>query len=87
MFEIQEDHVRNILIVVSGINHLLDPCLLVDASMTNVPNLVKTIMTACMKIAVGDCGIVFPKQVSAKGFVAPIDPIAYTFITANLVSL
>ena len=36
MFEIQEDHVRKILIV----------ALLVNASMTNVVKLVKTIMTA-----------------------------------------
>ena len=53
MFEIQEDHVRKILIVVSGINHLFYPWLLVDASMTNVSKLVKTIMTAHIKINVG----------------------------------
>ena len=49
MFEIQEDHVRKILIVALRINGL-------NASMTNVSKLVKTIvktiMTANMKIIV-----------------------------------
>ena len=42
MFEIQEDHVRKILIVALAVN----------ATMANVSKLVKTIMTACMEIIV-----------------------------------
>ena len=42
MFEIQEDHVKKILIVASKVN----------APMANVPKVVKTIMTAHMKIIV-----------------------------------
>ena len=42
MFEIQEDHVRKILIVALAVN----------ATMENVSKLVITIMTACMEIIV-----------------------------------
>ena len=42
MFEIQENHVRKILIVALAVN----------ATMANVSKLVKTIMTAHMKIVV-----------------------------------
>ena len=73
---IQKDHVRKILIVAltDGIN----------ASMTNVSKLVKTIgaanifgdMDMNMKIIVWTISA-SPKQVSAKGLVAPIDPIHF----------
>ena len=46
MFEIQEDHVRKILIVALAVNATM------DLTMENVSKLVKTIMTACMEIIV-----------------------------------
>ena len=61
MFEMQEDHVRRILIVALSVN----------AAMANVSKLVKTILTAWMKI---DVCTISAWLFSSKGFVAPIDP-------------
>ena len=73
MFEIQEDHATKILSVAKKVN----------ATMANVSKLVKTIMTAWMMIIVWTiCAC--PKQVSAEGLVAPIDPTLLSLQTWSL---